>query len=274
MDRLTFNQQLAETARRTAEASDGGHTLDQAVNLPVELIQRCSLAGIAVIHYSHRSHQPHPLAHTAGPARPARDEKNDRQADGQADGRARDHSAHRAGSIDSPAVSHDDARRVDKLQHELRQGPLIELRHDDTVISGDVEADTRWPRWGARVAVDFRIRSAMAFRLFSDGCSLAALSLYAEEPEAFTRDDLADGLAMAAHTGVTLASVLELDQMHTALLTRRVIGEAVGMLRERFDLSSDQAFAVLKRLSSHQNVKLARIAEQIVETGHLPDPSA
>lgn len=94
----------------------------------------------------------------------------------------------------------------------------------------------------------------MAFRLFTDGRTLAALSLYSEEPDAFTRDDLADGLAMAAHTGITVASTLELDQMRTALLSRRVIGEAIGILRERFTLTSDRAFSALRRLSSQQNL--------------------
>ncbi len=232
MDRLAFNEQLAETARRAAESNDTEYTLERAVTLPVELIHRCSLAGIAVITHGH----------------PA------------------------GGTIAHPAVSHADARHIDELQHKLDQGPLVELRHDDEVISGNVDTDNRWTQWGAEASADYRIRSAMAFRLFTDGRTLAALSLYSEEPDAFTRDDLADGLAMAAHTGITLASTLELDQMHTALLSRRVIGEAIGILRERFTLTSDQAFGVLKRLSSQQNLKLAHIAQQLVDTGDLPTP--
>ena len=43
------------------------------------------------------------------------------------------------------------------------------------------------------------------------------------------------------------------------------------MLRERFGLSTDQAFGVLKRISSEQNIKLVRVARYLVETGHLPD---
>ena len=222
-------------ARQAAEGGDTVLTLDRAVNLPVELIEHCAMSGIAVI----------------------------RQQSG---------SGRSPTAIEHPAVSHEDVRALDDLQHELGQGPLTELRRDDAVVSGDVDADERWPRWGKHAADRYRIRSAMAFRLFTEGRTLAALTLYSEEPDAFTRDDLADGLAMAAHTGVALASTLELDQMHAALLSRRVIGEAVGMVRQRFGLTSDQAFDVLKRLSSQQNTKLAAIAEHIVETGDLPEP--
>ena len=173
--------------------------------------------------------------------------------------------------IDVHAVSHQDVHLIEELQHKLGEGPIYALRAADTVISGDVDSDNRWPRWGEQVSDQFRIRSAMAFRLYTDGPNLAALNLYSEEPDAFTQDDYVDGLVMAAQIGVLLASALELDQMHTALRSRQTIGEAVGMLRERFDLTSEQAFAVLKRLSSQQNVKLAHIAQHVVDTGALPE---
>ena len=61
--------------------------------------------------------------------------------------------------------------------------------------------------------------------------------------------------------------------MHTALGSRQLIGEATGILRERFALTSDQSFAVLKRLSSQQNIKLFAVAQHIVDTGTLPGPA-
>ena len=89
--------------------------------------------------------------------------------------------------------------------------------------------------------------------------------------DAFDHDDHLDGLILAAHAAVALAATLEEDQLHRALETRRMIGEATGIIRERFGLTSDQAFAVLRRLSSHQNVKLHRVAQHLVETGSLPE---
>ena len=71
-----------------------------------------------------------------------------------------------------------------------------------------------------------------------------------------------------------MAASLELDQLQQAMRSRQVIGEATGMLRERFDLSSDRAFDVLKRLSSQQNVKLFHVAQHVVDTGRLPGAPA
>ena len=39
---------------------------------------------------------------------------------------------------------------------------------------------------------------------------------------------------------------------------------------ERFGLPPDQAFAVLRRVSQHRNVKLNRVAEELVRTGETP----
>ena len=47
--------------------------------------------------------------------------------------------------------------------------------------------------------------------------------------------------------------------------------EATGILIERFGLSADQAFAVMRRVSQNHNVKLHTLAEHLVETGELLD---
>ena len=44
-----------------------------------------------------------------------------------------------------------------------------------------------------------------------------------------------------------------------------MIGQAVGIVMERFDLSEDRAFAFLARLSSHRNVKLRVVAQELID---------
>jgi AmiR/NasT family two-component response regulator len=41
-------------------------------------------------------------------------------------------------------------------------------------------------------------------------------------------------------------------------------------LMERFDLTADQAFAVLLRYSQDNNLKLRAVAETLIETRELP----
>jgi AmiR/NasT family two-component response regulator len=50
-----------------------------------------------------------------------------------------------------------------------------------------------------------------------------------------------------------------------------LIGKAVGIVMERYDLSDERAFAFLKRLSSHSNVKLRLVAEQVIGSVHRDD---
>jgi AmiR/NasT family two-component response regulator len=50
-----------------------------------------------------------------------------------------------------------------------------------------------------------------------------------------------------------------------ALLTRKVIGQAIGILMERHGIDEDGAFGYLTRVSSHSNIKLRTVAQEIVD---------
>lgn len=177
----------------------------------------------------------------------------------------------RTDGINTPAASEETLRRLDELQYKLSEGPCLDaMRGAEVVTCADLAHDDRWPRWGERIVRETGVRSSMSFRLFTQEDSTGALNLYSKRLDAFTNDDLLDGLILAAHAAVALAATLEIDQLHQGLRTRQIIGEAVGMVRERFALTSDQAFAVLRRLSSTSNTKLHVVAAQIVETGEIP----
>jgi hypothetical protein len=59
-----------------------------------------------------------------------------------------------------------------------------------------------------------------------------------------------------------------------AVDARKLIGQAQGILMERFALDADQAFAVLRRCSQHLNIKLRDIAQQLINTRKLPEARA
>jgi GAF domain-containing protein len=178
---------------------------------------------------------------------------------------------HRGDRIDTHATSTDDLRHVDALQHEVGEGPCLDaLQNFDIVQSDDLSADERWPRWGPEVAARLGLFSIVSYRLYSTGNNLGALNLYGRSRAAFSSDDIHDGVALAAHVGVALAGAQEVDNLEKALGGRTVIGQATGMLMERFELTADRAFGVLIRLSKHKNVKLRQLAEQIVDTRTVP----
>jgi GAF domain-containing protein len=177
----------------------------------------------------------------------------------------------RPGRDDTCAHSHTSLQVMDDLQHDLAEGPSMgEPSTADVISVGDLSKDARWPRWGSQVVDRTGVRAYLGFRLFVEDDSIGLLNLYAYEPDAFDHDDKLDGLVAAAHASVALSATVRRDQMHTALTSRQLIGEATGILRERFALTSDQAFAVLKRVSSQQNIKLFAVAQHVVDTGTLP----
>lgn len=175
------------------------------------------------------------------------------------------------GGITTPAGSGETLKRLDRLQFELREGPCYDaLRTHEVVVSRDLGIDERWPTWGPRVAEEIGVRSIVSYRLFSGEHSLGAMNLYSRSRNAFDAEDIQNGGALAAHVAVALAESQNVTHLNTAIDVRTAIGRAEGILMERFELTPTQAFAVLRRASQSHNIKLNRVAEELVRTRLTP----
>jgi AmiR/NasT family two-component response regulator len=53
------------------------------------------------------------------------------------------------------------------------------------------------------------------------------------------------------------------------LVNRDVIGQAKGILMERFKITAEQAFDVLAKVSQDTNRKVSAVAEDLTRTGTL-----
>jgi hypothetical protein len=69
------------------------------------------------------------------------------------------------------------------------------------------------------------------------------------------------------------ALLAEIEQLRRAVETRDTIGQAKGMLMERFNIDADGAFHLLARLSQDTNTRLEAIARQLVVVDHPSRPS-
>jgi GAF domain-containing protein len=173
--------------------------------------------------------------------------------------------------IQTPAATAAVARRCDQLQLELDEGPCLDvLRETEAISCVDLLQEDRWPTWAPRVALEVGIRSTLCFRLFTTTQSLGALNLYARKPAAFDARDYATGLAFAAHLAVALSSSRDIEGQGQAMVNRTTIGQAEGILMERFGLTPEQAFTFLKRISQDTNTKLADVAIELVQTRITP----
>jgi AmiR/NasT family two-component response regulator len=62
-----------------------------------------------------------------------------------------------------------------------------------------------------------------------------------------------------------------IENLETALETRKVIGEAVGILMARYKLAENEAFGRIVEASQDSNVKVRDLAETITLTGDIPE---
>lgn len=175
--------------------------------------------------------------------------------------------------LESIAPSDAEVMACDDLQHALGEGPCLDAMTDESVIvSGDVASDPRWRRWGPRAADEHGVSSMLSVRLFSGGVH-GALSLYSRSPGAFDARSADIARLLATHVSVALRSALSEENLRLAIDSRHLIGQAQGILMQRYALDAVQAFAILSRLSQDTNVRLIDVARRLVEERELPTPA-
>ena len=184
-----------------------------------------------------------------------------------------------AGAPSTSAASNALAVTLDQLQIAADEGPCLDaVKAGTTFYAEDVRCDARWPTFGlAAAGVD--VRSVLACSLAPGG--LSALNLYGERPNAFGPTARAQAQLFATLASLALGAAhqhatdeRQVENLHEALRTREVIGQAQGILMERERITAEQAFAVLRRASQRMNIKLRAVAEALVETGESPNEDA
>lgn len=96
------------------------------------------------------------------------------------------------------------------------------------------------------------------------------MNLYSRRTAYFHPDDLGVGEVFSAQAAVALAGARERDSLLKAVDARHLIGQAQGILMERYQIDAEKAFTVLRRYSSHMNRKLRLVAEDVVANRQLP----
>ena len=169
----------------------------------------------------------------------------------------------------SAAATGELASWFDELQNETGEGPCLDaMWHEQTVRVDDLAADPRWPVLGPRAA-ERGVGSMLCLQLFAHEDTLGALDLLAHEKAAFTDESEHIGLLLASHAAIAVADAQRLEHAAIALVTRDVIGQAKGILMERFKITAEQAFDVLAKVSQDTNRKVSAVAEDLTRTGTL-----
>jgi transcriptional regulator with GAF, ATPase, and Fis domain len=172
--------------------------------------------------------------------------------------------------VKTAAATSERVRQSDALQAQLHQGPCIDAAWVNRIYrSDDTATETRWPDYTPK-ARELGIESMMGLQLVQAEEVFGAMDFYGHRPHAFDADSERMAWVLASHAAVALNSARTGEQLQVAIETRQEIGEALGMLMQRYRISSDAAFAVLKRASQDHNIKLREVAQHLVHTGDLP----
>ena len=175
------------------------------------------------------------------------------------------------GVVDSPAVTSDDVRALNELQTRLQEGPCFtavdDPPADGVVVAQDLTRDPdagRWPRFAPQ-AVTHGYRALLSTELSLRGTRRVGMTLYSDQPEAF--DDTARTLAgmSAVQAALVVSGADRAAHLQRAVDSRDLIGQAKGILMERFTISADSAFRMLVRASQDTNVRLLNLAHLLTE---------
>jgi GAF domain-containing protein len=171
----------------------------------------------------------------------------------------------RRGTVTTRATAGELVRTLDAAQYGIREGPCVDtLNGAPIVVAPDLAQDERWPRW-TPVAVEHGVRSQLAIKLYLDReGTLGGINFYSTTSP--TVDPQAESIAelFATHAALALGNAREKETLNEALQTRQVIGQAIGIIMERYQISSDRAFEFLVRASSVGNLKLRDVAQELV----------
>jgi len=174
------------------------------------------------------------------------------------------------GRPEVPAVTDPVVAEIYTFQMAGAVGPLVQCMHDRSAIRvPDTVQEFRWPEWSKKV-LELGVRSVLDVPLWAGSGTVGVLGLYHKQPDAFGTDEEAIAYILARHAAVAVATARREAHLTVAVDARKLVGQAMGILMERYSLSGDQAFEVLRRYSQDTNTKLREVAQQLIDSRRLP----
>jgi len=176
------------------------------------------------------------------------------------------------------AASDDVARQIDEMEDELGEGPCIDAMDDDEPnqhLCTDLTTGSKWPALASRIRHETGVKGMAGFRLRRDGEKVGALNVFSDTAGALTQHSLDQALVLTAFASIAMSAVErgeEATTLRRGLESNREIGKAIGLLMAMHNISDDQAFEMLSKVSQEMNIKLAEVASQVV-AHHRKDSS-
>jgi GAF domain-containing protein len=172
----------------------------------------------------------------------------------------------KGGKWDSLGVTSGLLHRLDELQMKFSEGPCVEAALDETIVrTDDFRTEERWPHYSPEV-VKLDVLSGLSFKLYTASRTAGALNLFGFQPKAFDAESETIGTVLAAHAAAAILASREGEELQSALSTRDRIGQAKGIIMERYGVDDIRAFEMLRKLSQDSNQRLVDIAQRVIDT--------
>jgi hypothetical protein len=168
------------------------------------------------------------------------------------------------GKLETVAATSDTIDALDARQYELHEGPCYETVTSENIhVSFDLAHDPRWPNYGP-MAAEMGIHAQLAVLLTDHSPRRTALNVYADAAQEFDYESIATAELFASHASVAMGFLQTVETLSSAIGTRQTIGQATGIVMERYQVDEQRAFAFLVRISKQSNVKLRDVAADFV----------
>lgn len=160
---------------------------------------------------------------------------------------------------------------LDQVQYDTGQGPCVTaIREGRPQMTTLDDRAQHWPDFVA-AARGQGVTSIFSSPLAVGDRTIGGLNLYSHAPGSASEWESEAISTFATSASVVLANMAayatsanQNEHLQRALQTRDLIGQAKGILMQRYGEDADQAFDRLRRLSQDSNRKLHDIAEAIV----------
>jgi GAF domain-containing protein len=175
------------------------------------------------------------------------------------------------GQLHLMAATSEKTHELELFQLQAEEGPCLECfaTGQPTSVPDLSAAAQRWPRF-VPAATEARFASVHAVPIRAGGIVLGALGLFGSRV-----GDLNDADLLVAQTLAHIACVAILQEhprtpasviphLRTALISRVVVEQAKGYLRERLNVSVEDAFMLLRRYARTNSDHLTEVARRLI----------
>jgi transcriptional regulator with GAF, ATPase, and Fis domain len=173
---------------------------------------------------------------------------------------------------DTIVATTDFVREVDTIQYTLGEGPCITAAAQRrTMHSGTLGHDDTWPTFSQQIA-HLDVHSVLSLPLLAGPDVFGTMNVYARAEHAFADRAIEFGEHFAIPAAISVYNARALSQaqrlaaqLQAALTSRSVIDQSLGIVMSRSGCTADEAFDRLRVMSQSEHMKLALIAQHILD---------